>query len=121
MYKKYRDKIIVFYPFFVALYYFLFQFKSNKYITYFYRKRLEYPYFKAKKALFGNYYVFGKTLIDRVAIGSGMRHKFTYEFDGVNILQRFLSEKKEAYSSVRISAILNWLNIFFKTLILKGK
>ncbi|HLU51733.1 MAG TPA: hypothetical protein VKZ42_06170 [Flavobacteriaceae bacterium] len=80
--------------FFVALYYFLFQFKSNKYITYFYRKRLEYPYFKAKKALFGNYYVFGKTLIDRVAIGSGMRHKFTYEFDGVNILQRFLSEKK---------------------------
>lgn len=92
--KKIGIKSSYFILFFVASYYYLFQWKSNRYIGYFYKQRLGYSYFKTQKSIFKNYYTFGKTLIDRVAIGSGMRHKFTYEFDGIDILKRFLEQKK---------------------------
>lgn len=80
--------------YFVATYYFLFLKKSNRFVFYYFRKRLNYPYFKAKKRVFKNYFVFGQTLIDKVAIGAGLRNRFTYEFDGIETLKRLLAEKK---------------------------
>lgn len=44
--------------------------------------------------VFKNYFVFGQTIIDKVAIGAGLRDKFTYEFDGIDTLKRLLAEKK---------------------------
>ncbi len=41
-----------------------------------------------------NYYAFGKTIIDKFAIASGMRDKFTYNFDGEHNLENILKEKK---------------------------
>ncbi|MDX6190532.1 lipid A biosynthesis acyltransferase [Flavobacterium sp. Fl-318] len=80
--------------YFVASYYFLFLKKSNRAISYYFKERLDYSYFKSKKMVFKSYYTFGQTIIDKVAISAGMRNKFTYEFDGIEILKQLLAEKK---------------------------
>src|SRR5699024_9601345 len=77
---------------FVALYYFLFAWKSNKTTYYYFRKRLEFSAFKSVIGLYKSYYVFGQTLIDRILISSGKRDRFTYEFDGIENI-------KEAYKN----------------------
>ena len=79
---------------FVASYYFLFLKKSNRAIFYYFKERLGYSYFKSKKMVFRSYYTFGQTIIDKVAISAGMRNKFTYEFDGIEVLKKLLAEKK---------------------------
>ncbi len=78
----------------VASYYFLFLKKSNKAISYYFKERLKYSPLKSKKMVFKSYYTFGQTIIDKIAISAGMRNKFTYEFDGIDILKNLLAEKK---------------------------
>ena len=80
--------------YFVASYYFLFLKKSNKAIFYYFKQRLNYSYFKSKKMVFKSYYTFGQTIIDKISISAGMRNKFTYEFDGIEVLKNLLAEKK---------------------------
>lgn len=80
--------------YFVASYYFLFLKKSNKAIFYYFKERLHYSNFKSKKMVFKSYYTFGQTIIDKISISAGMRNKFTYEFDGIEILKNLLAEKK---------------------------
>lgn len=80
--------------YFVASYYFLFLKKSNKAIFYYFKERLNYSYFKSKKMVFKSYYTFGQTIIDKISISAGMRNKFTYEFDGIEVLKNLLAEKK---------------------------
>jgi predicted LPLAT superfamily acyltransferase len=80
--------------YFVASYYFLFLKKSNRAISYYFKERLKYSNFKSKKMVFKSYYTFGQTIIDKISISAGMRNKFTYEFDGIEILKNLLAEKK---------------------------
>ncbi|MCX2678328.1 lipid A biosynthesis acyltransferase [Galbibacter sp. EGI 63066] len=80
--------------YFVALYYLLFSFKSNKAIYYYFRRRLKYSVFKSVIAIYKSYFVFGQTLIDKTAISAGLRNKFTYEFDGINKLKQLLQDGK---------------------------
>ncbi|MFH7003384.1 LpxL/LpxP family acyltransferase [Flavobacterium bizetiae] len=80
--------------YFVASYYFLFLKKSNKAISYYFKERLGYSWFKSKKMVFRSYYTFGQTIIDKISISAGMRNKFTYEFDGIETLKNLLAEKK---------------------------
>jgi len=80
--------------YFVASYYFLFLKKSNRVIFYYFKERLQYSYFKSKKMVFKSYYTFGQTIIDKISISAGMRNKFTYQFDGIDILKKLLAEKK---------------------------
>jgi predicted LPLAT superfamily acyltransferase len=80
--------------YFVASYYFLFLKKSNRVIFYYFKERLGYSYFKSKKMVFRSYYTFGQTIIDKISISAGMRNRFTYEFDGIEILKNLLAEKK---------------------------
>ncbi|MBW4362080.1 LpxL/LpxP family acyltransferase [Flavobacterium taihuense] len=80
--------------YFVASYYFIFLKKSNTSIFYYFRKRLGYSYFKSKRMVFNSYYTFGQTIIDKIAIGAGLKNKFTYEHDGREILIKLLEEKK---------------------------
>jgi predicted LPLAT superfamily acyltransferase len=87
-----RSSYVVLY--FVAAYYFLFLKKSNRYISYYFKKRLEYSFWKTKTAVFKSYFTFGKVLIDKTAISTGLRDRFTYEFDGVENLKNLLQEKK---------------------------
>lgn len=71
---------------FVAFYFVVFAPKATKGIYHFYRQRLNYSAFKSAVSVYKNYTLFGKTIIDKVAIGSGQRDKFTYTFDGENHL-----------------------------------
>ncbi|MEO6175443.1 MAG: lipid A biosynthesis acyltransferase [Flavobacterium circumlabens] len=80
--------------YFVASYYFLFLKKSNSAIFYYFNQRLEYSRFKSKKMVFSSYYTFGQTIIDKISISAGMRNKFTYEFDGIDVLKNLLAAKK---------------------------
>ncbi len=80
--------------YFVAAYYFLFLKQSNRYIYYYFHKRLNWSKLKAKKAVFRNYFVFGQTLIDKTAISAGLRNSFTYDFDGVENLKKMMLDKK---------------------------
>ncbi|OMQ12271.1 lipid A biosynthesis acyltransferase [[Flexibacter] sp. ATCC 35103] len=80
--------------YFVASYYFLFLKKSNKAISYYFKERLNYSWLKSKTMVFRSYYTFGQTIIDKISISAGMRNKFTYEFDGIEILKNLLAEKK---------------------------
>lgn len=80
--------------YFVATYYFIFLKKSNTSIFYYFRKRLGYSYFRSKQMVFNSYFTFGQTIIDKIAIGAGLKNKFTYEHDGGEIIIKLLEEKK---------------------------
>lgn len=92
--RKLGIKAAYFVLYFVASYYFLFLKKSNQAIFYYFNQRLKYPYFKSKFLVFKSYFTFGQTIIDKIGINAGLRNKFTYEFDGDEILHRLLKEKK---------------------------
>ncbi len=79
---------------FVAFYYFIFEKRSNKAIFYYFNKRLGYSYLKSIWSVYKSYFTFGQTIIDKTAISAGLRNKFTYEFDGVDLLKKLLAEKK---------------------------
>ncbi len=80
--------------FFVSSYYFLFLRKSNRYIYYYFRERLGWSTMKSRIAVFRSYFVFGQTLIDKTAIGAGLRNRFTYEFDGIDHLKKMMADRK---------------------------
>lgn len=87
-----RTAYVVLY--FVAFYYFIFERKSNRYLQYYFEKRLGYSPWKATKKRYWNYFTFGQTIIDKIAISVGLRHKFTYEFDGIENLHKLLKARK---------------------------
>lgn len=80
--------------YFVALYYCFFSKESTKSSYYYFRKRLKYPFFKSIFSIYKSYYVFGQTILDKVAISSGLRDKFTYNFDGIHLINDALKQKK---------------------------
>ncbi|GHE40565.1 LpxL/LpxP family acyltransferase [Sphingobacterium griseoflavum] len=79
---------------FVSFYYFLFYPKSFKAIYVYLRERQKYTAWKAFWSVYRVYYVFGQTIIDKVAISAGLRDRFTYEFDGMATLQEVLADRK---------------------------
>ncbi len=92
--KNFGVRTAYFVLYFVAFYYFLFLKNSNKAIYYYFKDRLGYSHLKSNISVYKSYLIFGKTLIDKVAISAGLRNRFTYEFDGIDILKKLLSDKK---------------------------
>ncbi|WP_108868863.1 lipid A biosynthesis acyltransferase [Aquimarina aquimarini] len=80
--------------YFVAIYFCVFSLSSSKSIHYYLHKRLGHGKYKSILKIFRSYYVFGQTIIDKVAISSGLRDKFTYTFDGVELINEALRQKK---------------------------
>ena len=80
--------------YFVALYYVFFAGKSTRSIFYYFRKRLKYSLTKSVISIYKSYYIFGKTIIDKVAISSGLRDRFTHECDGVENITNLLDKKQ---------------------------
>ena len=91
----------------VALYYFFFSVKSNKHCYFFFRRICHYPPLKARLAVYRSYYVFGQTILDKVAVQSGIdTHIFTNTFEGRELLYEMSGLNKGA---ILISAhIGNW-------------
>ncbi|UII28849.1 lipid A biosynthesis acyltransferase [Fulvivirga maritima] len=71
---------------FVAMYYVAFAPKSTAGI-YKYFRTIKMPWPKAMLSVYRSYYVFGQTLIDKIAIGSGSADKFAYTYDGIEHLR----------------------------------
>lgn len=80
--------------YFVALYYVFFSAKSSRSIYYYFNKRLRYSVPKSLLSIYRSYYVFGKTIIDKVVISSGLKNQFTYECDGVENIIELLNKQQ---------------------------
>lgn len=79
---------------FVAFYFIFFSFTSTKSTYYLFRKRLGYSPIRSAFNVYRNYFTFGRIQLDRVAITSGLKHKFTFEFDGVEHIDALLKQNK---------------------------
>lgn len=106
---------------FVAFYYFVAYPTSFKAMFSYFRKRQQFSYFKAVLAVYKSYFVFGQVLIDKIAISAGLRSKFTFDFDGIDVLKQLLSEEK---GGILISAHIGNFEIaekFFAEIDLKSQ
>lgn len=79
---------------FVAAYFIFFSFNSTKSTYYLFRKRLKYSVIPSALNVYWSYFTFGRIQLDRIAITSGLRNKFTFEFDGVENIENLLAQKK---------------------------
>ncbi|MFD2553879.1 LpxL/LpxP family acyltransferase [Sphingobacterium tabacisoli] len=86
---------------FVALYYFLFYPTSFSNIFYYLHQRQGFSKWTSFWKVYSVYFVFGQTIIDKVAISAGMRNQFTYDFDGIESLKEVLQER---HGGILISA-----------------
>jgi predicted LPLAT superfamily acyltransferase len=80
--------------YFVAAYFCFFAKDSTKSSYFYFRKRLGYSRFKSIVSIYSSYFIFGQTIIDKIAVSSGFKSKFTYDFDGVNLIKDLLKQKK---------------------------
>jgi predicted LPLAT superfamily acyltransferase len=79
---------------FVALYYFLFSYKSSKTIYQFFRIRLGFGKWGSLSRIYRNYYLFGQSLIDKVVVMAGIPQKFSFDFDGEQNLHKMVEMGK---------------------------
>lgn len=75
-------------------YFCFFSRKNVRGLRLYFRKRLGYSWFKTAISIYKTYYVFGQTLVDKIAISSGLRSNYTYQFDGEQHIQEVLDLKK---------------------------
>lgn len=92
--KTFGIKSAYFILYFVAFYFCFFAKDSTKASYYYFRNRQINSRIKSILNVFRSYYVFGQTIIDKIAISSGLRDKFTYHFDGVEQINETLKQKK---------------------------
>lgn len=91
---------------FVAMYYFLFAWKSNKYHWFYFREIQKFSWFKSVMGLYKTYYVFGQTLLDKVALMAGVNTRFTIEHEGRSNLEEIIALGK---GGILLSAhVGNW-------------
>lgn len=76
----------------VSIYFLVFS--SKKSIFYFYHKRLNYSRFRSVVSIYNNYNFLGKTLIDKIAILSGQKNQYSFNFDGEEHLHQLVKEKQ---------------------------
>ncbi len=91
---------------FVAVYFIPFAPKATASAWHYFRRIQGWSFFKSLPALYINYYRFGQSLLDRIALLAGIRTHLTFFFDGEENLHRLAAEKQAA---LLISAhIGNW-------------
>ena len=91
---------------FVAFYYYVFDFKSKKSNEFYFENVLKFKGLKKQFQIFNRYHVFGKTLVDKVAILSNSKHNYTIDHDGVSHLKQLIKEGK---GGILVSAHMgNW-------------
>ena len=78
----------------VVLHYLLFSYKSSKPIYHYFHRKLGFNVVSSLFKLYGNYYNFGQSIIDKVVLMAGIRNKFTFNFDGEANLRKMVELKK---------------------------
>jgi predicted LPLAT superfamily acyltransferase len=79
---------------FVALYYFLFSYRSSRFIYTYFRRRMGYSAVRSFFSLYSNYYQFGQSLIDKIVLMAGIRNRFSFDFDGEENLHAMARQGK---------------------------
>ncbi len=92
--RKWGVKSAYFVLYFVATYYFLFSPTAFSAQKYYFQKRLGFGLFKTWVSIYRNYFVFGQTILDKVAVLGGFEKGLTYDFDGEDLLEKTLKEEK---------------------------
>lgn len=91
---------------FVALYYFFFSLKASRHIYRLYRHKLHYSWLSSITKIYSNYFLLGQSIIDKVVMMSGIKNKFTFNFDGEENLHKIAAMGK---GGILLSAhIGNW-------------
>ncbi len=91
---------------FVAFYFVFFSPNAFKAIFNFYHDGLNFSFGRSIMMIYKNYYSFGQTLLDKVAVQAGFYNKFSYDFDDEKLLRQLIEEKT---GGILISAHLgNW-------------
>jgi predicted LPLAT superfamily acyltransferase len=85
----------IFCSLFVVPYFILFAPKATKNIWFYVRKIQKMGRLSSFRLLFLNYYRMGQILIDKIAIGNGMKDKFTFKFENYNEFLDILNSDKE--------------------------
>ncbi len=80
--------------YFVAFYYCFFAAKSTKAIYQYLKKILQYSTVKSLFSIYKSYLIFGKILIDKAAISSGLKNKFSYSHNGQENIKELLAKKE---------------------------
>ena len=80
--------------YFVAFYYFLFSLKTNKSIYYYFKKRHKFSKIESIVSIYKNYYILGQTLIDKIAISTGLNNRFIFNFNGLDDVNEAFKHKK---------------------------
>lgn len=75
-------------------YFCLFEFKNSSGLYYYFRKRRRQGIIKSIFNVYRTYFEFGKSIIDRVAISSGLRDNYSFEFDGEDNIKNVLDQQK---------------------------
>ena len=79
---------------FVAFYFFLFSRKSSKPLLHVYQNRLSMGWFKAWATIYSNYRLLGQGIIDKIVIMSGIKNRFTFNFDGEEHIRTMIAGGK---------------------------
>tara|TARA_B110000285_G_scaffold234894_1_gene313557 strand:+ start:250 stop:1122 length:873 start_codon:yes stop_codon:yes gene_type:complete len=97
-----------FFCYFVSFYFILFAKQQREGLLQFYTVGLGYSRKEAKKLAFNNFYNFGQTLIDRIAMLTNKRKSFTHTFNNEKVL-REMNDNNEG--GILISGhVGNWEN-----------
>lgn len=92
--KKFGIGSAYFLLYFVSFYYLLFSVQGTKAGIYYFHKRLGFSKFRSFLKVYKNNYIFGQTIIDKVAISFGLGNRFTYNHDGGEVIKDLLKNKK---------------------------
>ena len=84
--KHINIQVAYFIVWFVALYYFLFTNKTP--IKNFYKSAFSYQGQKLRRAIFGNFYMLGKIMLDRITLLAGFKGNYTFDFEGEENLHK---------------------------------
>jgi predicted LPLAT superfamily acyltransferase len=91
---------------FVVLYFFLFSWSSSRHSYSFFRKRCGYGMVRSVGMVYWSYFMIGQSLIDKVAVMSGLSNKFTSTSNGSENIVHMAEMKRGA---IMIGAHLgNW-------------
>ncbi len=82
---------------FVSLYFLFFSGKEKKAITWYFKNIQKYSSTKSFISVYKNFYVLGQSLIDKIAILSGIKKDFTFDFDGEENLRKIAADGKGGF------------------------
>lgn len=100
--------VAYFFCFFVALYFILFAKKERNAIVQFNQTAFGLSKWKAYRLAFKNFNQFGQILIDRIALKTKLKSKFSFQFNNEDVLIRLKEEGKGAF--LFSAHIGNWEN-----------